>query len=155
ALRCAGLGQRRGGDAAVVDRLQAWCGRRAGHPRRAARVLGPSGGLPARRPGRGPDPPRARRRFAAHVGADAMSATLLDRPVDVQAGGNGGAPARQAVVRWAWRLFRREWRQQVLVLALLTVAVAATILGAAIGTNTPPPSNAGYGTADHLALVQA
>jgi putative ABC transport system permease protein len=84
-----------------------------------------------------------------------MSATLLDRPVDVQAGGNGGAPARQAVVRWAWRLFRREWRQQALVLALLTVAVAATILGAAIGTNTPPPSNAGYGTADHLALVQA
>jgi len=29
-------------------------------------------------------------------------------------------------MRWAWRLFRREWRQQVLVLALLTLAVAVT-----------------------------
>ena len=28
----------------------------------------------------------------------------------------GGAAARRAVVRWAWRLFRREWRQQILVL---------------------------------------
>ena len=38
-------------------------------------------------------------------------------------------PARRAVVRWAWRLFRREWRQQLLVLALIVVAVAATIVG--------------------------
>jgi putative ABC transport system permease protein len=29
------------------------------------------------------------------------------------------------VIRWAWRLLRREWRQQILVLALLTLAVAA------------------------------
>ena len=29
--------------------------------------------------------------------------------------GNGGVAARRAVVRWAWRLFRREWRQQLLV----------------------------------------
>ncbi len=35
-----------------------------------------------------------------------------------------GAPARRAIRRWAWRLLRREWRQQVLVLALLTVAVS-------------------------------
>ena len=27
--------------------------------------------------------------------------------------------ARRAVVRWSWRLFRREWRQQLLVLVLL------------------------------------
>src|SRR5262245_60482822 len=40
---------------------------------------------------------------------------------------NGGVPARRAVVRWSWRLFRREWRRQLLVLALLTVAVAAAI----------------------------
>ena len=26
------------------------------------------------------------------------------------------------MIRWAWRLFRREWRQQLLVLALLVVA---------------------------------
>ncbi|MFB9235423.1 FtsX-like permease family protein [Plantactinospora siamensis] len=76
-------------------------------------------------------------------------------PVDLSAGGNGGAAARRAVLRWSWRLFRREWRQQVLVLALLTAAVAATVLGAAIGTNAPPPLAAGYGSADHLALVTA
>jgi putative ABC transport system permease protein len=52
-------------------------------------------------------------------------------------------------MRWAWRLFRRGWRQQLLVLALIAVAVAATILGAAIGTNTPIPADAGFGTANH------
>jgi putative ABC transport system permease protein len=81
-----------------------------------------------------------------------MSAGLLERPVEL-AEGNGGAPARRAVVRWAWRLFRREWRQQLLILALLTIAVAATVLGAAIGTNTPAPHNAGFGTADHLVAL--
>ena len=56
-------------------------------------------------------------------------------------------PARRAVVRWAWRLFRREWRQQFLILALITVAVAATIVGSAVATNNPPPKNSGFGTA--------
>jgi putative ABC transport system permease protein len=68
---------------------------------------------------------------------------------------NGGVPARRAVTRWAWRLFRREWRQQLLVLALITVAVAATIIGAAVATNTPPPVNAGFGTARDAATFQA
>ena len=59
--------------------------------------------------------------------------TTLTRP---PAGtGNGGIPARRAVFRWGWRLFRREWRQQLLVLGLLTVAVAATIWGASVITN--------------------
>jgi putative ABC transport system permease protein len=61
------------------------------------------------------------------------------------------APARRAVSRWAWRLFRREWRQQSLVLALVTVAVATTILGSAVATNTPPPANSGFGTAQDAA----
>ncbi len=61
------------------------------------------------------------------------------------------APARRAVSRWAWRLFRREWRQQSLVLALVTVAVATTILGSAVATNTPPPANSGFGTAHDAA----
>jgi putative ABC transport system permease protein len=52
-------------------------------------------------------------------------------------------------------MFRREWRQQLLVLALITVAVAATIIGAAVATNTPPPANAGFGTAQDLATFQA
>src|SRR6202034_2997927 len=60
---------------------------------------------------------------------------------------DGGVPARRAVIRWAWRLFRREWRQQFLILALITVAVAATIVGSAVTTNDPPPSNSGFGTA--------
>jgi putative ABC transport system permease protein len=64
-------------------------------------------------------------------------------------------PARRAVTRWAWRLFRREWRQQLLVLALITVAVAATIIGAAVATNNPPPANAGFGTARDMATFQA
>jgi putative ABC transport system permease protein len=80
-----------------------------------------------------------------------MSAVLAPPPaVAAEAGVGGGAPARRAVIRWAWRLFRREWRQQLMVLVLLTVAVAATILSAAVGVNTPPPQNAGFGTADHL-----
>jgi putative ABC transport system permease protein len=55
--------------------------------------------------------------------------------------------ARRAVVRWALRMFRREWRQQLLVLGMLILAVAATIVGAGVATNTPPPSTASFGTA--------
>ena len=54
-------------------------------------------------------------------------------------GPNGGAPARRAVVRWAFRLFRREWRQQLLILILLGVAVAATVAGLAVVANAAPP----------------
>src|ERR1035437_6695451 len=48
-------------------------------------------------------------------------------------------------------MFRREWRQQLLVLALIVVAVAATVLGAGVATNTPPPAGTGFGTAGDLA----
>ncbi|MEA2589845.1 MAG: putative transport system permease protein, partial [Actinomycetota bacterium] len=81
-----------------------------------------------------------------------MSVALGQRPAEAGAGDGGGA-ARRAMFRWAWRLFRREWRQQLLVLALITVAVAATILGAAVGTNTPPPPNVGFGTANTLVTL--
>ena len=64
---------------------------------------------------------------------------------------DGGLPARRAVTRWAWRLFRREWRQQFLILALITVAVAATILGSAVAVNNPPPKDAGFGSAPYSA----
>jgi putative ABC transport system permease protein len=57
--------------------------------------------------------------------------------------------ARRAVVRWAWRLFRREWRQQLLVLALLTLAVAATIFGVSATYNLVPSADARFGTATH------
>ena len=79
-----------------------------------------------------------------------MSAALLERPA--QAGTrNGGVPARRAVIRWSWRMFRREWRQQLLVLALITVALAATVVGAAVATDTPSPAGAGFGTAQDAA----
>ncbi len=64
---------------------------------------------------------------------------------------NGGVPARRAVVRWGWRLLRREWRQQLLILSLITVAVAATFLGSAVATDTPAPAAAGFGTATDMA----
>ncbi len=82
-----------------------------------------------------------------------MTAQVQDRPVSQPATSRGGAPARRAVIRWAWRLFRREWRQQLLVLALIIVAVGATIVGAAVATNTPPPRHAGYGTANTLVTL--
>ena len=66
---------------------------------------------------------------------------------------NGGLPARRAVVRWAWRLLRHEWRQQLLILALITVAVGATFVGSAVATNTPPPPGAGFGTASDMATL--
>ena len=83
-----------------------------------------------------------------------MSVTTIERPVAAGAA-DGGVPARRAVIHWAWRLFRREWRQQLLVLALLTLAVAATIWGAGVATNTPPsnPNAATFGTAAALVTL--
>ncbi len=73
--------------------------------------------------------------------------TTLTRPR--RGTGNGGIPARRAVFRWGWRLFRREWRQQLLVLGLLTVATSATVWGAGVVTNAQlgNPNWATYGTA--------
>jgi putative ABC transport system permease protein len=59
----------------------------------------------------------------------------------------GGIAARRAVIRWAQRLFRREWRQQLLVLALLTVAVAAAVGSITIVHNTGPDNNFEFGSA--------
>jgi len=81
-----------------------------------------------------------------------VSTSLRERQAKAGSG-DGGRPARRAVIRWAWRLFRREWRQQLLVLALLTVAVAATIIGAAIVTNTPSSPDAAFGTASYLLTI--
>ncbi len=60
-------------------------------------------------------------------------------------------PARRAMVRWGWRLLRREWRQQLLILGLVVVAVAAVVVGATVSTDTPAPSTATFGTAQYLA----
>jgi len=81
------------------------------------------------------------------------STALRERPAAAGTS-NGGVPARRAVIRWSWRMFRREWRQQVLVLALIVVALAATVLGAAVSVNNPPPAHAGFGTAQDMATLE-
>jgi putative ABC transport system permease protein len=81
-----------------------------------------------------------------------VSTAVQDRPVS--AGPlSGGAPARRAVVRWAWRLFRREWRQQLTVIGLLTVAVAAAVAGIAFAADGPSSPSAEFGTANHLLTI--
>jgi putative ABC transport system permease protein len=79
-----------------------------------------------------------------------MSATAVtERPAHRMP--NGGVPARRAVIRWAVRLLRREWRQQLLILALITVAVAATVVASTVATNTPAPTAGTLGTAQDAA----
>ncbi len=63
---------------------------------------------------------------------------------------SGGVAARRAVIRWAGRMFRREWRQQILVVTLLTVAVAAAVGSVTIVYNTAPADNAEHGSANYL-----
>jgi putative ABC transport system permease protein len=78
-----------------------------------------------------------------------MSTTLAPPPqVAAPPPARGGAPARRAIRRWAWRLLRREWRQQVLVLGLLTVAVAATTVGLGLVVNVQGSDESVFGTAN-------
>jgi len=81
-----------------------------------------------------------------------MSATAVtERPAQRTPG--GGVPARRAVIRWAIRLLRREWRQQLLILALITVAVAATVVASTVATDTPAPIAGVLGTAQDAASL--
>jgi putative ABC transport system permease protein len=68
---------------------------------------------------------------------------------------DGGVAARRAVVRWAGRMFRREWRQQLLVLTLLTVAVAAAIGSIAIAYNSVPADNSNFGSGNQVLTFDA
>src|SRR5829696_2387320 len=63
---------------------------------------------------------------------------------------NGGVAARRAVIRWAGRMFRREWRQQLLVVTLLTVAVAAEAASITVVSNASPADDAEHGSATYL-----
>ena len=69
------------------------------------------------------------------------STPLAPRP----SGGHG--VARRAIRRWAWRLLRREWRQQLLVLSLIAVAVALTTVGLGVVVNVQSSDQALMGTA--------
>ena len=79
-----------------------------------------------------------------------MSATLAPPPPPIVAPppGRSRGPARRAIRRWAWRLLRREWRQQVLILSLLTLAVAATTVGLGLVVNVQSTDQGVFGTAD-------
>ena len=66
-----------------------------------------------------------------------------------------GNPASRAVNRWSLRLFRREWRQQLLVLALLTVAVAAGVALATVAINSSSAVAEPFGGADTRITVGA
>jgi len=80
-----------------------------------------------------------------------MSATVTERPAHAMPG--GGVAARRAVIKWALRLLRREWRQQLLILALITVAVAATVVASTVATDTPAPAAGVLGTAMDAASI--
>ena len=76
-----------------------------------------------------------------------MTLALDQRPRKLDVGAPGSGPARRAIFRWSWRLFRREWRQQVLVVALMVFSVAATTVGVALVYNAGLPLDPAMGTA--------
>jgi len=76
--------------------------------------------------------------------------TTLAQNAALRGPANGGVAARRAVVRWAWRMFRREWRQEILVIALLSVAVAAAIGSVTIAYNSGAADDAEFGSASYL-----
>jgi putative ABC transport system permease protein len=66
---------------------------------------------------------------------------------------DGGVPARRAIVRWAGRLFRREWRRHLLILSLLTVTVAMAVAAMCAAHKLAPASaQAKFGTANNAFL---
>jgi putative ABC transport system permease protein len=58
--------------------------------------------------------------------------------------------ARRAILRWSRRLFRREWRQHLIVVALITTAVAGTVIGSGVADDAALSAQQGFGTANHL-----
>ncbi|HET9242151.1 MAG TPA: FtsX-like permease family protein [Gaiella sp.] len=81
--------------------------------------------------------------------------TALAHRSALEGSANGGVAARRAVVRWAGRMFRREWRQQLLVLTLLSVAVTAAIGSITIAHNAVPADDGDFGSASQVLLFDA
>ena len=76
--------------------------------------------------------------------------TALARPATPRGARTGGVAARRAVTRWAGRMFRREWRQQLLVMTLLTVAVTAAVGSITIVHNASFGLDSEFGSANAL-----
>jgi putative ABC transport system permease protein len=72
--------------------------------------------------------------------------SAVSHPTPLPGPRSGGIAARRAVIRWARRMFRREWRQQLLVVTLLTVAVAAAIGSITVAYNAVPADNGDFGS---------
>lgn len=68
-------------------------------------------------------------------------------PANPATGRTSSRVANRAVARWARRLLRREWRQQLLVLSLLTLAVAATTVGLGLVVNIQSSVQSATGSA--------
>jgi len=75
---------------------------------------------------------------------------MLQDPAVLRGPVSGGTAGRRVVTRWARRLLRREWRQQMLVLALLALTVGAACFGVAAAYNLAPPPSPQLGSADYL-----
>jgi putative ABC transport system permease protein len=74
-----------------------------------------------------------------------------DEPVFEPDDPRRAASARRSLSRWALRLARREWRQRVLIIALIAVAATVMLLGIAVASATPGTPNAGiFGTSSTL-----
>ena len=73
-----------------------------------------------------------------------MSMLAYDRPDRVREPADPGrAPAaRRALLHWGLRLLRQEWKQRVIIVALIAVATAAMILGTNVASATPGTPNA-------------
>lgn len=61
---------------------------------------------------------------------------------------------RRALLRWASRLLRREWRQQVRVLVLLTVVVATAVTVAAVAVEGGSTGDGRFGDASGLVRLE-
>ena len=83
-----------------------------------------------------------------------MSVMRQDRPVltGPVSGGtvSGGTAGRRVMTRWARRLLRREWRQQILVLTLLALTVGAATFGVAAAYNVASLPGPQFGSASYL-----
>jgi putative ABC transport system permease protein len=77
----------------------------------------------------------------------------LREPPDLDADA-GRVIACRAVIRWAVRLVRREWRQQLLMIAMLTLAVAAVIVASSVAASTRgEQAQATFGTGNAIVTL--
>jgi putative ABC transport system permease protein len=78
----------------------------------------------------------------------------MSAPAPARSASGGGVPARRALVRWSWRLLRREWRSQTLVTVLLAVAVIAAVGGGTAVYNAPQRMSPKLGSADSMLTLE-